>query len=61
MAEQYGTTPAKLLADDLGDWSFNVSCYQLDMTQRQRDREEQQRKHAHGRGPRSEHPPDWPE
>lgn len=56
MAEQYGTTPAALLADHLGDWSLNLSCYQLDMEDRQREREKQQAK----RGGRSETPPEWP-
>jgi len=31
MAEKYGTTPAALLHDTIGDWSFNLSCYQRDI------------------------------
>jgi hypothetical protein len=55
MAELYGTTPARLLADDLGDWSFNLACYQLDVERRERERFEQERK----RGVKNRVPPKW--
>lgn len=56
MAELYGTTPARLLADDVGDWSLNHACYQLDMLRRQKERDDAERNAKRGR---SASPPKW--
>lgn len=30
MAEKFGTTPSRLLASSLGDWSIDLECYIAD-------------------------------